>query len=181
MKNLKKLTALIMIGVMLFSTATPAMAAGVTQPMSNDFDSGEIMTLPFVFDDVFLPVSAEWCDFVANETPATFSNVSYQLADGVVEIDSTANTAARNAIRNIATAEMRKNGVTEQIISPNRIVAEGAYISTDVLTQAMGNDIKNGTVVLIGGQEPHSRFWALPPFPPASLSPIQPFPRWPRR
>ena len=158
MKSLRKLTVLFLTAIMLFTTASPAIALAADNlatyntesPVFYDFDKAAVQPLPFEFEDVMTPVSLDWQNFVAGEAPAQLSQVSYTLADDVIKINSAEHAAAQNAFQSIFSGSMLNDGVTnaDMGISPNMIIAEGAYIPTDMLRQIIGGEIKNGSVVV---------------------------------
>lgn len=97
---------------------------------------------PFDYD--FLPPSANWLDFVADEVPATFAEdkIHYELADSVIEIDS-------QVTRQLATASQLLSGAAKPLLRPDKIIAEGGYIAQDVLQQAAvahGRSVENGSI-----------------------------------
>ena len=96
---------------------------------------------------------SKWTNLVSNTAPATFSQVSYTLADNVVELDSSNDITVRNALADIKTAGMRFTGATntDLAIAPNRIIAEGGYISSNSLEALVGSNIAPGTVFVDKG------------------------------
>ncbi|NCC77017.1 MAG: hypothetical protein EOM08_11360, partial [Clostridia bacterium] len=96
------------------------------------------------FDDDFLAPSAQWLEFVADETPATFDadKIHYELADSVIQVDS-------QVTSQLATAGQLLSGAAAPQLRPDKIIAEGGYIAQDVLqqaAQARGQSVDNGSV-----------------------------------
>jgi hypothetical protein len=92
------------------------------------------------FDYEFIPVSANWKKMRGNVAPALFSGVHYELAEGVVEINSNISDQVSSAAQLITGSgkERRKN---------NQIVKEGGYIPKAILEKAtFGNKVAPGTV-----------------------------------
>lgn len=101
-------------------------------------------TTPFEYE--FLAPSARWTDWVFGQAPATFSEskIQYQLADGVIQVDS-------QVTDRLATASQLMGGDEAPALRPDKIVAAGGYVPKAVLDQAAqsrGREIKNGTVVV---------------------------------
>ncbi|MCL1982720.1 MAG: putative Ig domain-containing protein [Clostridiales bacterium] len=158
MLNFRKLTSLFLTTIMVFTTASPAIALvadnlgtyNAERPVFGDFDSAAPQPLPFEFDDVMSPASAAWTNLVAANAPAKLTTASYKLANEVIEIDSANIAAAQNVLQNIFSGSMAANGTlnTNLITTPNRIISEGGFVKKEILEEAVGRSVKNGQVVV---------------------------------
>ncbi len=145
---MKKITAFILTFSLILTVITPpsSIITATASPLITQYGLGNIpasldnMKEEKPFDYEFLPVSAEWKNVVSNQPPATFSNVTYQLADGVVPVGT-------DVTQSIASAGQLIAGSSIQRMSPNKIVAEGAYVPKSVLDSVQaGEPVKPGTV-----------------------------------
>ncbi|MBN2557666.1 MAG: hypothetical protein JXB33_02800 [Clostridia bacterium] len=107
-----------------------------------------LMALPsepgFSYD--FQPPGSNWDNLVKGILPASFSQVSYQLADNVLDV-----TGSTDVVESIATQDQILSGGTTQLLRPNDIIAAGGLIPMSVLDSlaaAQGRTIENGTVVV---------------------------------
>lgn len=103
----------------------------------------ELPSRPLFDYDELLPASPEWMNFIADEKPARF-NASYQLADGVIEVNKTVTDS-------IADIGQILSGSSEQKLPPYKIIERGGYINKNVLDLAASlenREIKSGSVVV---------------------------------
>ena len=114
---------------------------------TQEYQNAEFRNLPSVrdFDFDFLPVSGKWAAMTAGIAPATFKQVTYQLAPNVVELKNS------TISDKIATAGQLIAGSTIQEMRPERIIQEGGFIKQDVLDQVlaqMNREAKPGLIVV---------------------------------
>lgn len=133
---------LLSILISLFSPAANAViSSGAYGGWPGEVEMNE--STPFTYE--FLPATV-WTNLDGWEQPATFSEnkITYTLADNVVVL-------GKEVTDQIASAGQLISGGTQQKLLPNKIVAEGGYISAGVLDTAAKNkgyEIKNGSVVV---------------------------------
>ena len=143
------LTAILSLSLLLTSFTAPLSAnaagsSGADQLAVNSYTYDELTKLPSepVFENIFLPASSKWLEYVGNEQPATFAKdkIKYVLADNVIKVN--------NISDSLADRGQILSGSTVQKLSPGRIVEKGGYISKSVLDSAAGKEIKNGSVIV---------------------------------
>jgi hypothetical protein len=90
---LSALLAFCLLITILPSGALDAAEAEPTIPglSTLEYTTTDIEDLPSVpgFDFEFLPAGEKWQTLAAGDAPATFQEVSYELADGVVVLENT--------------------------------------------------------------------------------------------
>lgn len=93
-------------------------------------------------DPSFLPAGEKWLGYVGNEKPATFSKdrITYKLSDGVIKTN--------NISKNLKDIGQILSGGTVQKLSPGRIIENGGYISKSVLDSSVGEEVKNGSIIV---------------------------------
>ncbi len=95
------------------------------------------------YEDEFIEPTAEWLQFTAGTEPAAFTQVTYQLADGVIEVDNSVTAS-------LATAGQLMTGNKEKLL-PSSIIEKGGYVSKKALDAAAakkGMSIKEGSIVV---------------------------------
>ncbi len=141
---MKKGLALLIVLSLLTAFMVP-QAAAVTHfdAIGNPPDlnaSGEAAS----FDFEFSTPSDIWNTVVANDEPATFSKVTYEIADDVIAVGSDVSASIR-------TAGQLLGGLQLQQQTPGRIVASGGYVPVGILDSAAaaaGRTIEPGSVVV---------------------------------
>ena len=159
MRKLKIIIVFLLTSILLYSSIEPVFAESAKEKKTGGHDAngwvsttgrGEEKAMSLSFDDIFVPASTAYKALVEDIVPATFSGVSYELADGVVEMDSMKNDSHMEAIKSISTAGMLAKGLSNSELSvyPSKIVATGGYIDKDVLDSALEESVEDGTVVV---------------------------------
>ncbi|MDW7656616.1 MAG: hypothetical protein SCM11_05500, partial [Bacillota bacterium] len=109
----------------------------------NDLDSIPAVT-NLHYD--FSQPSARWQTLVAGDTPASFTQVQYELADDVLDI-----TGSDSVMQQIASEGQLLAGSSLQKQKPVNIIADGGYVPMAVLDAAAAQQnrtVKAGTVVV---------------------------------
>ncbi|NLV50678.1 MAG: hypothetical protein GXY20_08310 [Clostridiales bacterium] len=163
---MKKLTVIILAVCMLLTSCAPAANTALLTTRSNEqavpaaalnageqpdfstleYTSDEVGKLPSApsFDYAFSAPGSQWRNLAANDTPAAFSQVSYEFVDDVLEVGQTVTDS-------IASAGQLMSGNMVQRLQPNQIIAQGGYVSRSILDAAAaqkGRTVENGTVVV---------------------------------
>ncbi|MEL7607991.1 MAG: hypothetical protein AAGU74_00635 [Bacillota bacterium] len=112
-----------------------------------EYTTAGIQNLPAVpgFDFEFLPSNGKWETLAAGDAPATFKEVSYELADGVVMLEGS------TISDKIASAGQLIAGSAIQEKRPERTIRDGGYIKQDILDSALaqeGRKAEPGTIVV---------------------------------
>lgn len=144
------LSALLALLITFFPTgALASAAAGPSTPELStlEYKNADLQNLPAVpgFNFEFLPAGGIWQTLAAGDAPATFKEVSYELADGVVVLEGS------TISDKIASAGQLIAGSAIQDKRPEKIIQEGGYIKRDVLDSVLAQkqrEAKPGTVVV---------------------------------
>jgi hypothetical protein len=94
----------------------------------------------------FAKPSPSWQQLVAGDSPASFKQVQYKLADGVLDI-----TGSDDVIGQIASEGQLLAGSSLQKQKPTQIIAEGGYLTKSVLNTVaaqQGRTVTDGLVVV---------------------------------
>ncbi len=115
----------------------------LSTPVYTSDDMADLSAVP-EFEYEFLPAGEKWINMAANDEPATFKDVSYELADGVVVLQTTVSDK-------IASAGQLISGSAVQLKPPEKIIRDGGYIDRGILDQVLsysGGTADPGTVVI---------------------------------
>ncbi len=139
------LTFCLLITILPTEVLAAAAEPSVPGVSTSEYTVAGLQNLPTVpgFDFEFLPPGEKWKTMAAGDAPATFKKVTYQLADGVVKLDSTISDKIASAGQLIA-------GSATQDKSPEKIIHDGGYIKQNVLNSALakkGRKAEPGTIV----------------------------------
>ncbi len=145
------LSALLAFCLLITILPSGALAAAAAEPTIQglstlEYTTADIGDLPAVpgFDFEFLPAGEKWQTLAAGDAPATFQEVSYELADGVVVLENTISDQ-------IASAGQLISGSAVQAKSPEKIIQDGGYINRSVLDSVLsqsGRTAEPGTIVI---------------------------------
>ncbi len=132
----------------LLITFLPAGTVTVSAAASSTpvYTTADMVKLPTVseFEYEFLPAGEKWIKLAANDEPAAFNEVSYELAEGVVVLKSTVSDK-------IASAGQLISGSTVQAKPPEKIIRDGGYINRSVLDSVLsqsGGTAEPGTIMI---------------------------------
>ncbi len=147
------LSALLALCLLITFLPTGALAAALAEPSipglsTLDYTTEDVERMPATdeFSYEFLPAGETWKTLAAGVAPATFKEVSYELADGVVVLEENSTVSEK-----IASAGQLIAGSAIQDKSPEKIIREGGYIQRDVLDSALAQQERQadpGTVVV---------------------------------
>lgn len=138
---MKKFTVIILAISMIFFSFTPEITAS-NFSYEDSMGYAGFSEIPS-HQEEFLTPSAEWLQLTAGTQPAAFSQVTYQLADGVIEVDNTVTAS-------LATAGQLMAGNKEKLL-PGSIIEKGGYVSKKTLDAAAakkGMSIKEGSIIV---------------------------------
>ena len=141
---MKKILSLILTLLILITSIIPATGVNV-QPVSSAMQELSPIKLnnlektsPFDYD--FKPATALWKNIVGNEQPGRFKNVTYTLAENVIQVDD-------SVVGNIKSAGQILGGKVSVSRKPMDIISEGGFIGKNMLHALSGSDnIQPGTV-----------------------------------